>query len=279
MAAAPAVAARVSAPPVFPVAPQPALAQPGSVAAPFAEARFDVDEDFPPAQPVAGDKRWLIAGGIAVALTVTVGVLALGPGSKPSSSVAPTRGEAVAPQPAAAPMPEPPSALPPSAGAATSAAAAAPSPPRVEPGGPSAAPATSVAGPTSAASPVHDEPAPRSKKSAKTSPAGRLVPGKAHVVGGGLSAQQIALVLEDTLPLIERCYAEALDDKPRLQGRAVFGWTIERNGHPTHVRTLSGTLKDDTLQQCSLEALRKARFPKPKKKSSEITWPLDFKKS
>jgi hypothetical protein len=266
---------------VFPVAPQPAsFAQPVSVAAPPAEVQFDTDEGFPPSPPVASDKRWLIAGGIAVALTVTVGVLALGPGSKPPPSVAPTRGEAVAPQPAAAPTPEPPPAPQPSVAPAPS-AAAAPSLARtpVEQGAPSAAPATSVVGPTSAASPVQEEPAPRSKKSSKTSPAGRLMPGKAHVVGGGLSAQQIALVLEDTLPLIERCYAEALEDKPRLQGRAVFGWTIEKNGHPTHVSTLSGTLKDEKLQQCSLEALRKARFPKPKKKPSEITWPLDFKKS
>jgi hypothetical protein len=110
------------------------------------------------------------------------------------------------------------------------------------------------------------------------SPVGHLAPGRAHVTGGGLSSQQIALVLEDSLPTIERCYNDALEQKPRTQGRAVFGWTIEKNGRPSHVRKLSGALKDDGLLECSIEAIRKAKFPKPKKKTSDITWPLDYKK-
>jgi hypothetical protein len=98
------------------------------------------------------------------------------------------------------------------------------------------------------------------------------------VTGGSLTAQQIALVLEDALPSIERCYNDALEQKPRTQGRAVFGWTIEKTGHPSHVRKLSGALKDETLLECSIDAIRKTKFPKPKKKTSDITWPLDYNK-
>ncbi len=70
----------------------------------------------------------------------------------------------------------------------------------------------------------------------------------------------------------------ALKRQPHLQGRVVFAWTIDKSGQPGRARKLTGTIKNPALQQCSLEAIRKARFPKPKKKSSEVTWPLDYRK-
>jgi outer membrane biosynthesis protein TonB len=203
-----------------------------------------------PAQKRPLHKDVRVIGGVSA----TVGILlmiALFSGSKKPPPPPTTRGEAVAPRPASEPVAAPTPSQPP----------------------PIAAPTPSKSLPSPAPEPAH------SKKPSHAGPPGHLAPGKAHVVGGGLTAQQIALVLEDYLPTIEHCYADALAQKSHLQGRVVFGWTIEKNGHPSRVRTLSGTLKDDELQQCSAEAIKKARFPKPKKKTSEITWPLDYKKS
>jgi hypothetical protein len=245
-------------PPLPRVAPQPAPEPQTEVDAwsaseqPFEARAAAVLAEFssPAPRGPRASRRWLMAAGGAAALVVLAIALALGTRHAPPPPPA-TRSEAVAPQAAAPPpavVPEPPPVV---------AAPAAVAPPPAVP----------------AASPA--EPA-VSKKTAKAKSAAKLSAGRAHVIGGGLSAQQIALVLEDTLPAIERCYATALAKNPKLEGRVVFGWTVGKSGLPTHVRKLSATLKDDKVQRCSLDALRKTHFPKPKKKTSDVTWPLDY---
>ncbi|MFI5309295.1 MAG: AgmX/PglI C-terminal domain-containing protein, partial [Polyangiales bacterium] len=202
----------------------------------------------------SGNKRMIIiAAGVAV-LVAAVFVVALR--NKPSPVSAPSHGDAVAPQPAAiATAPVAPAAPPPAEALAPAVAPTPPEPPKLA---------------------IAPEP---EKKPVKADAQPTLKAGRAHVVGGGLTAQQIALGLEDALPVIEHCYATALKHHPQLQGRIVFGWTVGKTGQPSKVRKLTATLDDAKLLQCSLEPLRKAHFAKPKKKTSDITWPLEFKKS
>ena len=98
------------------------------------------------------------------------------------------------------------------------------------------------------------------------------------VRGGKMTVQQVKLALDDNMPGMEKCYDTALSSAPQLQGVLTFAWTIEKTGRPSHVRVLKGSLKDDGLESCSVGELKKARFPKPKKKSAEVNWPIMYRK-
>ncbi len=198
--------------------------------------------------PLLRGKGGLIAAGAGLALLGLIAAFALGGRKRPPPPVL-RRHDAVAAEPTAA-KPEAPAPKP---------VAAAPAPKPVEP------PAVK-----------HEAPAP--KKASRAEPEVKITAGRPHVKGGGLSAQQISLVLEDTLPAIEHCYRSALAHQSHLHGRVVFGWTITRHGATTHVRKLHATLKDRKLQRCAIEAIDKAHFPRPKKKTSEVTWPVEFHK-
>jgi hypothetical protein len=141
-----------------------------------------------------------------------------------------------------------------------------------------AAPIPAPVAPTPVAAPVPTLQAVAAPMPTPKPSRGTLKPGKLSVRGGKLTVQQVKLALDDSMAGMEKCYDTALSSAPQLHGVLTFAWTIEKTGRPSHVRALKGNVKDDGLERCSLGELKKARFPKPKKKSAVVNWPITYRK-
>jgi hypothetical protein len=95
-------------------------------------------------------------------------------------------------------------------------------------------------------------------------------------VRGGLSAKEVASTLESGLTEIESCYDAALAQKSTLRGTLKLSWSIDRAGNPTRLKKLGGTLKDPTVERCSLDTIRNLQFPVSKKRPTNVVAPLAF---
>jgi|GEM_PF-5011029 len=100
----------------------------------------------------------------------------------------------------------------------------------------------------------------------------------AQLRGGKLSETQLTAALGKAQPKLLACYEQAIEKKPRIKGRVIYGFTVRTNGRATNIKRVGGTLKDDTLQQCSAKVLETVRFPKPRK-SSQIKLPIQYKRT
>jgi TonB family protein len=96
-----------------------------------------------------------------------------------------------------------------------------------------------------------------------------------RVKGGRITGAQMLIALEDALPKIEHCYAEALEDKPKLEGKATLGFAIGKTGKVATPKIAKSTLKHAKLEKCAVDAIRNERFPKMKK-VAKVTLPISF---
>ena len=90
---------------------------------------------------------------------------------------------------------------------------------------------------------------------------------------GDLSGTQIMVALEDALPKIETCYADALQDKPKLAGKLTLGFSIQKTGKVAGAKVSKSTVKNKSLESCAVDALDGQRFPKVKKIAT-VTMPI-----
>jgi hypothetical protein len=270
LAAAAPLASAVSATAIDPAAVLAAQAAP--IAAPAVLPRVDsLDDGFAKTRKRKLDPRWLVAGGVALTAVIVGLIWTSGDSGAPPTADArveatpptvgtPAAAAAPAPTAAAAPAPSAPAAPTPTAAAAGAATA------------PAATSALAAAVATPAA-PAAAAPTARAKRSDP-----EVDTGTVKVRGGQLAPKAVTSALDDGLSKIERCYADAIDRKPSLEGRLTFGFNVDKTGKAAKVRKLSGTIKDPALQRCSTEAIQKTRFPKPKKRAAQVTLPLEFSK-
>jgi hypothetical protein len=85
--------------------------------------------------------------------------------------------------------------------------------------------------------------------------------------------------LGEGLKDVEHCYEEVLEDRPKTAGELSYSFTVDRKGNPTKIKKASGAIKDSRLLKCTVRAIEKTDFPKPKSKPAVVTLPLEFKKS
>jgi hypothetical protein len=213
-----------------------------------------------------GKTLW-IGGGIAAAGTIAA--IAFGSASsKPAPVVMPTTvsSPSAAAMPSAAPAPVPvPSAEPtPTTPAAAAAPTAAPTPPTT-PSAPEGQPAAAETKPEVA------------KETPKLKgPGVKMLIKQTTVKGGKLDVKELASSLKALQPELDRCYAKALEKKPKTVGQLILTWTVKKNGKPSGVRKASGTLKDAPLTRCATQAVSGGTFPKPEKKVSTVKMPVSF---
>jgi outer membrane biosynthesis protein TonB len=105
----------------------------------------------------------------------------------------------------------------------------------------------------------------------------RLVLSQMRTSGGKLSKRDVSSSLRKQLPQIERCYERALRKRPQLEGRTVFSFTVNRRGAVQKVTRVSSTLGDRAVYRCSAAAIKKTRFPKPKRKPATVRLPLAYR--
>jgi len=100
----------------------------------------------------------------------------------------------------------------------------------------------------------------------------------AQLRGGKLSETQLTAALGKAQPKLLACYEQAIEKKPRIKGRVIYGFTVRTNGRATNIKRVGGSLKDDTLQQCSAKVLETVRFPKPRQ-ASQVKLPIQYKRT
>jgi len=93
---------------------------------------------------------------------------------------------------------------------------------------------------------------------------------------GGLSPREVSAALERGLAEIESCYDSVLATKSSLRGALTLSWAIDRSGRASKVRALGGSLKDPTVERCSVDAIRGLEFPRSKKRPTRVVAPLAF---
>lgn len=100
-----------------------------------------------------------------------------------------------------------------------------------------------------------------------------------------LDTALIDRVVHTKIDEIQRCYDEGLARKPRLAGKVVVLFTVEKDGAVSEAVTKKGTtLKDETVVSCLLAAFRGLHFPdlaagcdaSEEDCSVKITYPLRF---
>ena len=69
------------------------------------------------------------------------------------------------------------------------------------------------------------------------------------------------------------------EKKPRMKGSVIYGFTVKTNGKVTNIKRVGGTLRDDSLTQCSVKVLEAMRFPKPRKQSVQVKVPIQYKRT
>jgi tetratricopeptide (TPR) repeat protein len=200
--------------------------------------------------------------GISAGAAIAYGVRSSGEARAPRGMMAPT---------AAAPTAAVPAAVP---AGATSAATEVP-PAAVAP---AVTPADSVKPELPAAEAANANITPEAARSRPiAADAGEVrIVAKQLRARGGLSSREVAAALEGALAEIESCYDSALATKSSLRGALKLSWAIDRSGRTSKVRTLGGSLKDPTVERCSLDVIRGLEFPRSKKRPTHVVAPLAF---
>jgi tetratricopeptide (TPR) repeat protein len=269
-----------------------------------------VVEDSLSSESKRGGMRWLVGGTALAFVTSAAVVFAMSTGRFEAGKAAVTHvlasvGVAPTPTPSVLPPSTPPPAAvgasadtppsaavgastdtPPSTAVGASADAPAVTPPTAVPSAAADAPTTAAAAEAASAPeaktiPEHpasdEEPPEASSKSAATTPEVHALLELATLRGGKLNDAQLSAAIDKATPKIERCYAQALKDKPRTKGRLTFGWTVRTNGKAASVKQLGGSIKDGELGRCTVQAITATRFPKPHKQSAQIKLPLEYR--
>ncbi len=104
----------------------------------------------------------------------------------------------------------------------------------------------------------------------------RMVSQLLRVRGGKIDQGELMEAAEEAFPEMERCYAKARRQRPRLKGRVVLSWTIKTNGRVSAARRAGGTIKSRTFASCLASAIKKTGFPKPRRKAARVSLPFVF---
>lgn len=154
-----------------------------------------------------------------------------------------------------------------------------------EPTSPSAAPTPapeSPAVPNTAAQQAPAAEQPAEPKTAEPAEPGRTVQlhlDQANLRGGKLTEAQLTSAFERAAPKLDKCYADALEKRPRLKGKLIVSWTVRPNGKVVGAKKQGGTLKDAELIRCTLDAISSTKFPKPRRQAAQIRLPIEYRRS
>ncbi|MBN2693661.1 AgmX/PglI C-terminal domain-containing protein [bacterium] len=82
-------------------------------------------------------------------------------------------------------------------------------------------------------------------------------------ITGNLTKEQIQRVVNKHLMEVRYCYEKELTRKPELAGSITVKWKINPQGEVVAANIDGGTLKDNAVQSCLVQRIKKWRFPEP----------------
>lgn len=98
----------------------------------------------------------------------------------------------------------------------------------------------------------------------------------AAVAAGGLSREQVRLVVTRNRGQVRHCYERALQQRPDLAGRLSVAWTVHPEGRVMSASVSGGSdLQNAEVEQCVVQAVRRWQFPATDG-ATAVTYPFVF---
>ncbi|WP_437876251.1 AgmX/PglI C-terminal domain-containing protein [Sorangium sp. So ce513] len=95
-------------------------------------------------------------------------------------------------------------------------------------------------------------------------------------VSGRLPPEVVQRIVRQSFGRFRLCYEEGLRRDPRLEGRVVVSFTIDRSGAVVNARHASFDLPDAAVVSCVVRAFPALSFPPPEGGSVDVVYPLQF---
>ena len=111
------------------------------------------------------------------------------------------------------------------------------------------------------------------KKPRKRSTNARVVAGRAQT-RGSLDREVIRRVIRRHFNEIRFCYQKGLQQNPRLYGRVVLRFTIDRQGKVASAMVQNSTMKHRGVESCMAKAAMRWRFPAPRGGIVVVSYPF-----
>lgn len=93
---------------------------------------------------------------------------------------------------------------------------------------------------------------------------------------GALSAEVIRSVMQENIKKIKACYDRELAKDPKLNGKIEVSFTIGEDGKVKGQKIKSSTMKNEKVESCILQRIRRFEFPKPSKGEVKVNFPFVF---
>jgi Ca-activated chloride channel family protein len=97
----------------------------------------------------------------------------------------------------------------------------------------------------------------------------RMVMGDVSVTGA-LPVEIVKKELKKQLRLFNRCLGQIVRKQPNRNGKVVFKFTLDPQGHVAKVHKVESTIKDSMFDACMLKELKKMQFPAHKGRKNVI---------
>jgi len=95
-------------------------------------------------------------------------------------------------------------------------------------------------------------------------------------VRGRLPPAQIRSVVLENLDVFSRCYEDARRGNPKLQGKVTVKFEIDPDGIVRRSADARSDLPDASVVECTVDAYRTLRFPRPNGGVVTVYFPLIF---
>ncbi len=94
--------------------------------------------------------------------------------------------------------------------------------------------------------------------------------------GGTLEKYAIDLVMKQKTPVVRQCYTRELRRDPSLRGKLVVRFVVGESGRVKYAAVRGSTLDSRIVEECVLEKIRTAEFPKPRGGTVIVSYPFSF---
>jgi hypothetical protein len=98
----------------------------------------------------------------------------------------------------------------------------------------------------------------------------------ASTVSGRLPPEVIQRIVRQNIGRFRFCYENGLRKDPKLEGKVVVGFVIDREGSVESAASDGSTLKDTGVVSCVTKAFLTLRFPKPEGGVVKVNYPILF---
>jgi TonB family protein len=99
-------------------------------------------------------------------------------------------------------------------------------------------------------------------------------------ISGGLTNEEVMLVIRSNLNQIRNCYEKVLQRSPNKSGKMKVKFVVASNGRVQSARVLSNSVRDASMGACVTRVIKKWKFPRPRGgQKVDIKYPFVFNPS